>query len=219
VGVPTPAFDGAGGGHRTRVAGPGGDGSHAGAQPDNVHGGGGDGGGAVPQLTVEVPTPAFDGTGGGHRARVVGPGGDGGHAGAQPDHVHGGGGAGGGAVPQLTFDVAAPAFDGTGGGHRTRVFVPGGDGGHTRAQPDDVHGGGGVGSGAVPQPTIGVAAPAFDGTGGGHRTGVAGPGGDATGPDRARTPDNKGEGGGGGGSGRVVDCDGEADRPGGGWGP
>jgi hypothetical protein len=43
-------------------------------QTNHGDGGVGVGGGAVPQLTVEVVSPAFDGSAGGHRAGVVAPG-------------------------------------------------------------------------------------------------------------------------------------------------
>jgi hypothetical protein len=45
-------------------------------------------------------------------------------------------------VPQLTVEVV-PAFAGSAGGHRARMRVPGPDGGHAGAQPDDLDGGGG----------------------------------------------------------------------------
>ena len=51
----------------------------------------------------------------------------------------------------------SPGLDGPAGGQSAGVEPPDGNSGRTRTQPDDFHRGGGVGGGAVPKLTVGVA--------------------------------------------------------------
>src|ERR1039458_5646264 len=133
------------------------------------------GGRPVPELTVFVVAPAFDGAAR-QRARVIAAGGDRADA-AEAADCDGGRAARVRPVPELTGSVCAPAFDAAGARQRARVEYAGGDRAGA-AEAADCDRGQAAGGRPVPELTLCVVAPAFDAAGARQRARVIVAGGD-----------------------------------------
>src|SRR5205085_243180 len=147
-----------------------------------VHGGQAFGGGAVPDLAVEVVAPALHAARGGDGASVREPGGDGRHSARQARDADRSRASGCGAVPELAVAVVAPAFHPSHGGEGAGVVVAGGYGRHAAAEAGDVDRGRGPRRAAGPQLAVAVVAPALHPSPGGESARVDEAGGDGRDP-------------------------------------
>ena len=127
---------------------------------------------AVAQLTSPVIPPAHDLAARSKRTGVPKATCDGGHAAAQPDHIHRRAALVGCAVAQLAILIPPPALHPAARDQRTGVISACGDGGYAAGQPGYVHRRAALVGGAVAQLTRIVIPLALDPAAGTNRTSV-----------------------------------------------